>query len=176
MKNLFLAPVLAAALFSLNPMLGVSAQTKADANVTVRFADPAKFSDASFTEWRNDEKSRGEVLASLEAHLRTLGAKLPAGQSLAIDVTNVDMAGEYEPFRRSAQQIRVLRSVTWPRIELSYVLSEGGREVAKGQETVSDMSYQSHTPRYFADDRLRYEKAMLDDWFNKRFIKAAAAR
>jgi hypothetical protein len=43
--------------------------------------------------------------------------------------------------------------------------------VASAEELVSDMHYLMTSNRYMTGDRLRYEKAMLDDWFDRRFVR-----
>jgi hypothetical protein len=41
--------------------------------------------------------------------------------------------------------------------------------VGSGEERLSDMNFLATPNRYSPDDRLRYEKAMLDHWFESRF-------
>ena len=44
-------------------------------------------------------------------------------------------------------------------------------EVASAEEHLSEMSFLTSSNRYASGDRLRYENAMLDDWFEKRIQK-----
>jgi hypothetical protein len=43
--------------------------------------------------------------------------------------------------------------------------------VKQARETISDLNYLMNldAAAYFSDDTLRYEKAMLREWFRKRF-------
>lgn len=140
----------------------------ASAAVEVKFIAPENFSDV-----RDSGFSRSQTLACIEAHLQTLaasqfGAAAP-GKDLLIEVTDIDRAGELEPWGRDMREIRVLRTVGRPAINLRYVVSEGGREVRRGEAKLSDLSYLDRLNRYSSGDPIRFEKRMLDDWFSKEF-------
>ena len=47
----------------------------------------------------------------------------------------------------------------------------GEQVIAAAEEQLADMNYLVSINRYPDGDRLRYEKAMLDDWFEKRIAK-----
>jgi len=145
--------------------------TAATAAVEVKFVGPENFSDL-----RDSAFDRSETLAGIHAHLQTLtaaqfGAVAPS-QDLLIEVTDIDRAGELEPWGRAMQQIRVLRSIGRPAITLRYVVSERGHEVRRGEARLSDLSYLDRLNRYPSGDPIRYEKRMLDDWFSKEFAAA----
>ncbi len=89
------------------------------------------------------------------------------GQELTIEILDVDLAGELR--WRHFGDVRILRPVTWPRIKLRYALTSDGLEVATGEELVSDRSYLMRPSTRRCHDALRFEKAMLDDWFRRRF-------
>lgn len=137
------------------------------ATVEVRFIDPGSYADAG-----RDMRSREEVQAALTRHLQTLGTQLPGHQQLLIDVLDVDLAGELEPFHRTWPELRVMRGRTdWPRITLRYTLREGGQVIVSAQERVSDMDYlmPSRLSSRDGGDAYAYEKAMLARWFQARF-------
>lgn len=143
----------------------------APAAATVRFIEPERFTDATFTRGPGPERERAEVMRAIDAHLQQLAAeRLPAGQTLEVEIRDIDLAGHIEPFWRTAGEIRVLRGVTWPAIVLRYRLSEAGVTLREGSKRVADLNYQWRLPRYPHGDRLRYEKAMLDDWFERRLV------
>ena len=64
--------------------------------------------------------------------------------------------------------MRVFRDVSWPRLRLRYTLKHGDEVAESGEEQLADMNYLASFNRYAKSDRLRYEKAMLDAWFEKR--------
>ncbi len=171
-------PTLSAAAFLMLLMLAATeteavAPTAAEtpSNVAVNFIKPDKFTDATY---ENRISSREQVTRDLAAYLGDLGRRyLPADQQLEIDITDVDLAGRYEPWNVQAADVRFMRDVTWPRIGLKYRLLEGGAEIAKGEESISDMNYLTRIGLRSTSDRLRYEKSMLDEWFRGRFDPAS---
>jgi hypothetical protein len=87
-------------------------------------------------------------------------------------VLDVDLAGRMYP-RRGGDEIRVMNGgADWPRLHLRYTLEAGGQLLRSGDDELSNMNYQDRINRYGADDALRYEKQMLDEWFAKRFAPA----
>lgn len=134
------------------------------AGVKVRFINPERYSDAgSF-----GAGGRDATIAAFRAHFEKLGARLlTPGQNLTIDVQNIDLAGEYEPWRRNLSDVRIMRDVTPPRIKLSYVLNEKGKRTRSGEDDLTDINYQMNPSARFASDRYGYEKALLDDWFRR---------
>lgn len=139
-----------------------------DGPVQVHFLDPDDFTDATFD---NRDSSRAEVTQELAAWLAKRATPLLApGQRLEVDVTDIDLAGRYEPWTSFGHDIRYLRDITWPRMKLSYrLLDAQGAQVAGASEDLSDMNYLMRIGVRSDTDRLRYEKAMIDDWVQMRF-------
>ena len=138
--------------------------------VEVRFIDPDKFTDA-----RDDAHRREDVLKTLEERFKQLGQnKLPASQTLQVDVLDVDLAGDAFP-RTSLRETRVLRGrADWPRMHLRYTLREGDKVIKSGDDHLADMNYLMGSLRASQDGSLPYEKRMLDQWFDARFGATAA--
>lgn len=138
----------------------------APSNVEVNFIQPEKFRDASL---RGDGYARGAdpaVLKELSGYLQTLGARyLPAGQTLRIDIRDIDLAGRYEPWQTNAYSVRFMRDITWPSIDLHYALQQQGQVLKQADARVDDKFYLQRPGRVGASDRLYAEKAMLNDWF-----------
>jgi len=137
------------------------------AATTVSFTKPENFVDVSFS-----PTDRADELARLSEHFSKLGAKLPAGQDLAVEVLDVDLAGRVEPrYQAVGRDLRILRGMAdWPMIQLRYTVTADGKSVKSGEARVSDMNYLQHLNRYPSGEPLRYEKAMLDDWFKKEIL------
>ncbi|MGE0667261.1 MAG: DUF3016 domain-containing protein [Sphingomonadales bacterium] len=120
-------------------------------------------------------KQREMVLRELKKHLEKLGAEsLPAGDTLKIEVLDINLAGRDQPFNTGNPDQRLLDEVNWPSIRLRYVLERGGQAVAQAEEQVSDKDYLDHSALGGRSDPLRYEKKMLSEWFRDRFGAAAA--
>jgi len=111
------------------------------------------------------------VMKTLTEYLQKLGQRyLQPDQQLVIDIRDIDLAGRYEPWHSQAYDVRFMRDITWPTIDLSYTLHQPGNPDHQAQERVSDKMYLSRPGRAsHSSDRLYAEKAMLDDWFRQRF-------
>ncbi len=113
-------------------------------------------------------------MAMLDRHLRSAAAQCVAeDERLTVAVLDVDLAGDIDWSRSSAVELRVLREVSWPRIELEYALIDaGGQTVVQGREQVSDMNYLAHSARArFARETLPYERLMLENWAASRLCR-----
>lgn len=134
----------------------------ASAATTVTFVEPDKFTDVPFS-----QIERERLLEQLRSHFEKLGATLPGGQDLRIEVTDVDLAGITRP-TSSRPDMRILNGrADWPRITLRYAVEQGGQVLKSGEERVADMNYMQQINPTTSDTALRYEKQMLDKWFRK---------
>jgi hypothetical protein len=83
------------------------------------------------------------------------------------------MAGAYELWRAPFfTYTRIIRDIYRPRIKMSYVLrNTNGKVLKQADEAVSDLNYlmNLNAASYWENDTLRYEKAMLREWFRKTF-------
>ncbi|MES2717941.1 MAG: DUF3016 domain-containing protein [Pseudomonadota bacterium] len=121
---------------------------------------------------RRDAES---VQKTLSGHLQALAERrLPAGQTLALTITDIDLAGEIPPASRRLHDVRVMgRQPDWPRISLRYSLQEGDRVLAQGSDVLSDMAYLMRSTQVHGSGSLPYEQRMLSDWFDRRFAQPA---
>jgi hypothetical protein len=145
----------------------------ASADVTVNYVEPARFSDLPFATWE-----REAVLKDLTEHFTKLGAQLPPGQNLRLDVLDVDLAGREYP-GRGARDLRIVRSngVDWPRIDLRFTIEQNGQVLRSGEVQLRDMAFMDRISRYTDGESLRYEKRMIDDWFYSTVVpRERAAR
>lgn len=145
----------------------LSPANAAHAGVKVRFVDPQHYTDAGGF----GAASRDATLAEIRAYLEKLGTRLLApGQNLTIEVLNIDLAGEFEPWRRDFSDVRIMRDITPPSFKLRYVLSEKGKPVRRGEDDITDMNYQMNLSARSSIDRYAYDKALLDDWFRRVIV------
>ncbi|QBF26845.1 DUF3016 domain-containing protein [Pseudomonas tructae] len=146
------------------------AQPAATPNVEVSFDKPEHFRDASLDSNGYARGADAYVMKELSTYLVKLGQRyLPPGQRLRIDIRDIDLAGQYEPWRANAYSVRIMRDVTWPSIDLQYTLSQPGHAVSQAQAHLSDKFYLQRPGRRADTDRLYAEKAMLQEWFRKQF-------
>ncbi|MCA3029890.1 MAG: DUF3016 domain-containing protein [Rhodocyclaceae bacterium] len=156
-------------LLALLTSVSVTAPLMANAAVTVTFTKADQYIDVPFS-----PSDREATLKTLKEHFQKLGSKLPTGQDLKIEVLEIDLAGRTEPSRMSgANDLRVLRGgADWPMIQLRYSVEAAGKPLKQGEARISDQNYLNHMNRYPSSEPLRYEKAMLDDWFKKEILSA----
>lgn len=156
---------------ALSLMTGLLPALPAAAGVAVEFVEPQRYTDAA----SHGYGSERDTLRALEGHFRTLGERcLKPGEQLDIRVLNVDLAGQREWWQRSTADIRVMRDVTWPRLDLDYVWRDGnGRVLGEAKnERLADMAYLWHSAYVRSSyEALPYEKLMLRDWFEQRFCR-----
>ena len=93
---------------------------------------------------------------------------LPAGQKLSVTLTDVDMAGEYEPWQQpGVNDVRIVKDLYPPRIDLEFKVTDAaGAVVKEGKRQLRDLSFMMKLSLR-RDDPHRYEKALLDDWLRK---------
>ena len=136
--------------------------------VDVRFVAPEKYTDASYSSPVAGESDRAQVLRDIDQHLQRLASRgLAPTDNLKVDVLDIDLAGHFPP---GGADVRVVTDITGPRIRLRYnLMRDGAATVSGGEEVLSDLNFMVPSNRYSSSDRLRYEKALLDRWFEKRF-------
>ena len=143
------------------------------ATVSVTFVQPEKFTDAGHSRGRATQRELAELQQQMQQHLQLLAdRKLAASDTLQVEVLDIDLAGDFQPLRwASLSDVRVVRDIASPRITLRYTVKLGDRVVTGPEEQLSDMNFLWGHNRYSSGDRLRYEKPMLDRWFEQRFAK-----
>lgn len=149
-------------------LLALAAGTACAGDVIVNYIQPDSFSDIP------TGGEREETLRALTAHFVKLGAKLPPGQNLRIDVQNIDMAGSERP-SGARTDLRVTNRSAWPSIDLHYTLESNGQVISSGDAQLRDTAFLDRPNRYFNHDTLRYEKRMVDSWFEKNILSGPHA-
>lgn len=135
----------------------------ADGKVTVTFVHPESFADASD---RNMGPTSQHLLDEISGFLqREVRRYLPAGEKFEITITDVDLAGEYEPWRGpNMNDVRVIKDIYPPRFVFSYVRTGAdGKVIAQGKEHLTDVAFQMQGT-ISNRDSLYYEKQMLRKW------------
>ncbi len=143
-----------------------AAAAQAAGTVQVSFVQPETFSDA-----KDARRDSSDNLRQLKGYLEEqAGRHVTDGQALTIEVLDVDLAGDIRFSRHLRDDVRVLRGrADWPRITLRYTLETVGQPARHAEQTVSDMAYLQRLNRYLGGEPLRYEKRMLDEWFDAQF-------
>lgn len=147
--------------------------TKPVPRIQVIFSDPDKYTDAKDS-YMGSDKGRDAILDQLKDYLTTRAPRyLAEGQRLTITVTDVDLAGEFEPGRGPRwDEVRIVKDIYPPRINLSFQLTDAdGNVVKSGTRKLQDMDFMMNLS-INTNDSLRYEKTMLDDWLSHEFPRS----
>jgi len=134
-------------------------------SIKFEFSDVTEYSDFSYS-GMSEEKSKAILVKSLEDRKEEFNQHLNEGASLVIKFVDIDMAGEIQPWRNTANSdIRYIEDIYIPRMTLSYTLSKDGEVISEGESKVSDMDY------LFGANKIRsnsetfyYEMELIEDF------------
>lgn len=145
--------------------------TPSNKTVNVTFASPEKFADLK-TDSMGSDKDRDYLLGEIKDYIagRAPG-RMADGQTLDIVISDIDMAGDFEPWRGPrAQDVRIIKDLYPARIDLSFKLTGAdGAVVSEGARQLRDLNFMMATPGVLSNDTLRYEKTLLNDWLAREF-------
>lgn len=138
--------------------------------VAVRWEDPKTFSEIRYS--RNTAESRrGNWVEQLAAHLRQRAQpRLGAGERLEVTLTDIDRAGEYEPWQGpQLHDTLFIRDLYPPRITLTFKrIAADGTTLAEGERKLSDPGFlMSSSTAGPSGDPLRFEKSLIDRWLQR---------
>lgn len=151
--------------------------TGANGVAEVNFLEPKKFTDVKDNDMGDYERTT--YLDSIRDHVLEQAKRfVPAGHRLAVTFTDIDMAGDFEPWRGPRfSDIRIVKDIYPPRVELSFQLTDAeGNVIKQGKRELRDLAFMMKINMSFRDDPVRHEKALLDDWFRSEFPKTRDAR
>ncbi|HEY6365942.1 MAG TPA: DUF3016 domain-containing protein [Candidatus Binatia bacterium] len=167
--RIFCQALLIAALHGLSDT-AASAQPEHVARIHVVFVEPEKFTDARRAEFKPNSEA---ILDAIAKFMQEMGEEtIPRDMNLDIKVTDVDLAGNFEPWHGpQSDQVRITNQLYPLRFALEYrVIDPRGQVILSGKRNLTDLDYQRRT-FYPTDDYLRYEKDLLHHWFREEFGK-----
>jgi Protein of unknown function (DUF3016) len=168
-------PVILLSLLGLCASLSLAAADapKTYARAQVIFFEPDRFTDVKDS-YMGSDKGRDAILDQLRDYIQERAKVYVAdGLNLTVTVTDVDLAGDFEPARGGRwMDVRIVKDIYPPRIELSFQLTApDGTVLKQGERKLTDTAFQMKLS-INTNDALRYEKALLDDWMRTDFAKA----
>lgn len=138
------------------------------AEVEVTFENPENYRDIDYN-YNGNSRGQKIYLLQFEKHITKMGQRyLKDGQFLSMTITDIDLAGEHEPWRGpNLDDVRIVKSIYPPRISFSYELTDSsGTVIASGEENLIDLNFEFRV-RINSHDDLYYDKEMITDWFRK---------
>ncbi len=162
--GIFSLPLLVAALF-------ITADADA-AEVKVVWQDPQNYTDIA-SNFGSQDNFRKSLFNALDGVFSEQAARLPEGSTLAVTVTDFDMAGQMRVGAKGAYQ-RVVQPSLFPQMTLSYRLTDATGTLIAEQENLvfQDMNFTNLTNTVSQSERNEayfYEGAMIAKWFDSTF-------
>lgn len=142
----------------------------AEARIAVTYVNPEKFSEVR--QFGQQDRFNGtNYLEPLKAHLIKRAARmLPPGDRLEVSITDIKLAGGYEPWHGpNLMYVRFMKDIYPPRIDLSFkLIGSNGEVLREGSRKLRNLGYlQSGLTRASDTDPLRYDKALIDSWLRR---------
>lgn len=155
-----------------------SEESGSKAAAQVAYTEPENFTDFRRSEYyiKSDAESlQSELSRAIE---RSADHALPPGYTLSIRFTDIDLAGDVNPFQRiEMRDVREYRSVYPPRLSFDYSVTDAeGNVVLSGSERLVDMAYDMRL-RMPNSDYTRIEADLMRDFISglsRKLNKAAA--
>lgn len=137
-------------------------------NITVTYHEPEKFTDAQSTFGSGYDQS---YLDQLSNELkRTAKQYVKADQKLDVTVTDVDLAGEFNPSRSGLNDVRIIKEIYRPRIALTFKLTGAdGKVIKEGDRTLTDSYFMTNVLTVNRDEPLFYDKNLIATWVRDEF-------
>ena len=159
-------------LLALAGLASMAAGAQSPASVEARFENPKHFTDFRVDRWRDGAQTRALVDELRRWIEHEAPRHIPAGSKLTVTVTDIDMAGEFEPWHRAdAMDVRVVRDIYPSRVNLAFSLADDtGKVVKEGERKLVSTLLSSGSLRG-GDGTLGYEKTLLREWLVREFAQ-----
>jgi hypothetical protein len=146
---------------------------KAVSRTQVIFFEPERFTDVADS-YMHTDKGRDAILGQIREFVEQRAARFVSeGQKLSVTFTDIDLAGDFEPWRGlQSQDIRIVKDIYPPRMTLSFKLTDAdGTVIKQGERKLTDLSFMMNIDSINSTDPLHYEKTLLNDWFQSEFTR-----
>lgn len=143
----------------------------------VLFFEPAKFTDLRASHMSSDADRDGYLEQLRDYIVSQARHYVPEGCLLSVTFTDIDMAGDFEPWLGPRwDDVRIVRDIYPPRIELAFRVTDAeGNVLKQGQRKLRDTGFMMKIRMASDNDPLRHEKALIDDWLRGEFPRRRPA-
>lgn len=141
--------------------------------VDIIYSHPEKFTDAA-RDQRGSDFGLDQNLDELSHYIvQRADAIVPQGGKLTITFTDIDLAGEYEPWRTPGRggDARIVKDIYTPKMDLSFKLTDAsGNVVKEGTRHLSNLSFMTDilSPS-MRSEPLGHDKQLIGDWMRREF-------
>ncbi len=152
----------------LTPAAALDAAAAPVSRVEVIFDHPERFTDVKDADSPSLD-GRNSLLGRIRAFLiRRVASMVPDGDKVTITFTDIDLAGEFEPWHSGPNNIRVLKENYPPAFDFTYLVTDRSSQlVRRGSERLRDVGYLDRAS-VNSIDSLRYEEDILGEWARNR--------
>ena len=164
------------ALLGAAAMGGLRAADNSNSNssrVDVVFSHPDKFTDAARAQRGSDfglDQNLAEIRHFVVSRAESM---IPQGDKLTVTFTDIDLAGEYEPWRTPGRggDVRIVKDIYTPKMDLSFKLTdENGNVIKQGTRHLTNMTFMMDIlPPDLRNEPLAYDKELLLNWLHNDF-------
>ena len=140
--------------------------------VTVTWSDASKFTDIVASN-STDKAYQKSIKQALDAEFSAQAGKLPEGQKMTVNITDIDLAGEVDPIpSRAGYRVRVLRDMTYPQLRFDYQIMDSAGAILKEQAgvVIKDVAFLSGSVNAASRQDFYYERQMIKTWFGKDIL------
>jgi len=146
----------------------IAANQDSDSAVTVQFHEPDTYTDFKMKpiESQSDQKALEKQMRDRIQQIAK--AEVPPQYHLDLNIRDIDLAGEFEPENGpDADNVRIVRAVYPPEIELDYTLKgPGGNTVSSGTRTLTNLAFEQ-TLKSRPNDDLFYEAELIRNFVSE---------
>jgi hypothetical protein len=137
----------------------------------IEWNSPEDFRDADYY-YNGGKKSKEIVLNNLERYFtKEAKNRFPDGYVLTMKVTELDLAGDFEPWRNPGfDDVRIIKDIYPAIIQFDYQLVDAdGTVVSEGSERLKDSLLPRSLSAQFAgrSEPYPYVKTLVRDWMRK---------
>lgn len=149
---------------------GSTNQPPEDNRVTVNFDRPEDFTDFRDGLPGTDRGREDYEYLIREAARDEASRYLKDGQKLTITFTDIDLAGDYLPSLATGYDIRVVKQLYPPSMDLHFTLTDAsGTVVKQGERKLRDLMFMDRVSALDRQEALYHDKALLRDWIRAEF-------
>lgn len=146
-----------------------------NARVNVTWTDPGQFTEVRYSHGFNHPKPETWLKELRKTVVRRADSLLQPGQRLEVTITDVKLAGQYEPWHGPRfNDVRIVKSLYPPSIDLRFSLTDaGGTVIDSGERKLRDPAFLNRGSTN-SSESYRFEKRLLKDWLVREFEKKDA--
>lgn len=140
----------------------------AAASLEVSFVEPKSFRDFSVS-GLSEERTQPIFERELQRNLGSLVERHLGDRTLVLEFTDIDMAGDIQPWRnRHFQDIRYVEHIYPPRLDFNYAVRDAdGNVILEGSEVLRDIAFMHRLRSPRMSDSFFHETELLRDWVRR---------